>query len=181
MSTEREPEQAPVLIGARVRLRPWRAGDVPAIHAACQDAEIQRWTTVPVPYGPADAEDFLAHRVPEARARGGLAYAVDDLDDGTLAGSMTLLHVERGIGEIGYWIAPWARRRGLGADALATLASGVFARALAHRLELQIEPANHASRALAARAGFVEEGLLHRRVLLRGEPRDVVMYGRPAP
>jgi RimJ/RimL family protein N-acetyltransferase len=41
---------------------------------------------------------------------------------------MTLLHVERGVGEIGYWLAPRARRRGLGTDALGLLASSVFSR-----------------------------------------------------
>jgi RimJ/RimL family protein N-acetyltransferase len=170
----------PVLTGTRVRLRPWRPDDAPAIQAACQDPDTQRWTTVPSPYGRDDAEDFLAHRVPAAHARGGAAFAVDDLADGTLAGSMTLLHAERGIGEIGYWIAPWARRRGLGADALDTLAAWAFAHREVHRLELQIEPDNHASRALAARAGFAEEGLLRGRLVLRGEIRDVLMYGRLA-
>ncbi|PVZ13305.1 GNAT family N-acetyltransferase [Actinomycetospora cinnamomea] len=171
----------PVLTGAHVRLRPWRPNDAPTIQAACQDPDIQRWTTVPSPYGPGDAEHFLAHRVPGARARGGAAYAVEDLADGSLVGSMTLLHAERGIGEIGYWIAPWARRRGLGADALDTLAAWAFAHRDVHRLELQIEPDNHGSRALAARAGFAEEGLLRGRLVLRGERRDVLMHGRLAP
>lgn len=177
-------DDLPTLLGLRARLRPWQPDDAPAILAACQDPDIQRWTTVPVPYGPDDAEDFLAHRVPEARARGGAAFAVDDTTDGadgSLAGSMTLLHVERGVGEVGYWVAPWARRRGLGADALDTLASWAFSQQLAHRLELQIEPANVASRALAMRADFVPEGLLRGRVLVDGEPRDVLMHARLAP
>src|SRR5699024_791987 len=33
--------------------------DVPAITAACQDAEIQRWTTIPSPYERRDAEGFI--------------------------------------------------------------------------------------------------------------------------
>lgn len=173
--------ELPVLTGTLVRLRAWRADDAPAIHAACQDPDIQRWTTVPVPYGPADAEDFLARRVPEARARGGAAFAVEDLADRSLAGSFTLLHLAQGVGEIGYWVAPGARRRGLGADALATLASWAFAHAGAHRLELLIEPGNHASRALAARAGFVAEGLLRDRLLVRGERRDALLHALLAP
>lgn len=44
------PEGQPTLTGPRVRLRPWWDDDVDAVFAACQDAEIQRWTEVPVPY-----------------------------------------------------------------------------------------------------------------------------------
>jgi hypothetical protein len=49
----------PTLTGARVRLRPWRADDADAVLAACQDAEIQRWTEVPVPYRREHAEGFV--------------------------------------------------------------------------------------------------------------------------
>lgn len=34
--------------------------DVDWICAACQDPDIQRWTSVPVPYTRAHAEDFVA-------------------------------------------------------------------------------------------------------------------------
>ena len=40
MQNDRGPQ--PTLTGAHVRLRPWRAEDVDAVFAACQDAEIQR-------------------------------------------------------------------------------------------------------------------------------------------
>ena len=34
-----------------VTLRPWQADDAPAVHAACQDPEIQHWIPViPRPY-----------------------------------------------------------------------------------------------------------------------------------
>ena len=45
-----------VLVGTRTRLRAWRADDAAAIHDACQDPEIQRFTTVPSPYRRADAD-----------------------------------------------------------------------------------------------------------------------------
>ena len=50
----------PTLTGSRVRLRPWRTEDVDAVCAACQDAEIQRWTQVPVPYARKHAEEFVS-------------------------------------------------------------------------------------------------------------------------
>ncbi len=51
-----EPE---TLRTARLELSAPHDGDVAAIHAECQDAAIQRFTTVPAPYLPADAETFV--------------------------------------------------------------------------------------------------------------------------
>jgi RimJ/RimL family protein N-acetyltransferase len=61
----------PTLTGARVSLRPWRADDVDAVFAACQDAEIQRWTQVPVPYAREHAEGFVSGIAAETWAQGG--------------------------------------------------------------------------------------------------------------
>jgi RimJ/RimL family protein N-acetyltransferase len=49
----------------RLYLRPPRLGDAGQIYAACQDAEIQRWTTVPSPYSRADAEMFRHRARPD--------------------------------------------------------------------------------------------------------------------
>jgi RimJ/RimL family protein N-acetyltransferase len=54
MAEDRGPQ--PTLTGPRVRLRPWRTDDVEAVFAACQDAEIQSWTQVPVPCAREHAE-----------------------------------------------------------------------------------------------------------------------------
>ena len=41
-------------------LRPWRPDDADAVHRACQDPDIQRWTTVPRPYLREHADAFVA-------------------------------------------------------------------------------------------------------------------------
>ena len=47
-----------------------------------------------------------------------------------------------------------------------------------HRVEAIIEPENTASRALAAKLGFVQEGgLMRDRLCVAGEYRSVLMYG----
>ena len=46
----------PPLSDGVITLRAFRAEDAPAINAACQDREIQRWIPmIPVPYTEADA------------------------------------------------------------------------------------------------------------------------------
>jgi len=43
-----------------VSLRPWTLDDVPAIAAACDDAEIARWIhALPSPYRESDAREYV--------------------------------------------------------------------------------------------------------------------------
>ncbi len=175
-------EDPPALLGTHTRLRAWRADDAAAIHEACQDPEIARFTTVPSPYRYADAEWFLAHHVHDVVAVGGRAFAVESLDEPGLVGSMALLHArpepDRGVvGEIGYWIAPWARGRGYVTDALGVVVAWAFADRAVDRLELLIDPGNAPSRAVARRAGFAEEHLDPAHALRDGSVRPVVVYG----
>lgn len=85
---------------------------------------------------------------------------------------MLLLNVarERGEGEIGYWVAPEARGRGLAARAVGLLADWAFATLGLRRLELVTYEGNAPSRRVAERCGFVLEG-----------PRDgLLVYVRSA-
>lgn len=76
-----------MLSGELVTLRRWTAADVPAVHRLCQDPEIQRWTAVPVPYTPADAESLVLAEPDPATA----LFAVVDRAGGAVAGSMGVL------------------------------------------------------------------------------------------
>ncbi|WP_236831027.1 GNAT family N-acetyltransferase [Blastococcus sp. KM273128] len=179
MATTRPAEQ-PVLDGRRVRLRPWRTQDAPAVLAACQDPEIQRWTQVPVPYGPADAEEFVTGIAPRTWAEGGALFAVVRPGDDALVGSTGLFPPVDGVGELGYWTVPGQRGQGLTAEALRLLADWSLDVVGLHRVELLVDPANTASRRVAERAGFVAEGTVRQRFLHRGRPSDVVLHARLA-
>ncbi|GLZ53073.1 GNAT family N-acetyltransferase [Actinomycetospora sp. NBRC 106378] len=165
-----------VLLGVLTRLRPWRDDDAEAIFRACQDADVQRFTTVPSPYRREDADWFLAHYVHDVEAEGGASFCVEGLTaPGRVAGSMALLHVRDGVGEIGYWCAPEVRGRGWTSDALATLAAWTFAERDCRRLELTVEPANAASLGAARRAGFVEDHVDPARRLRDGSVRTMAV------
>jgi RimJ/RimL family protein N-acetyltransferase len=56
--------------------------------------------------------------------------------------------------DVGYWLAAPARGRGLATRAVELLAGWAFGDLDLERLELRTNPQNHASRAVAARAGF---------------------------
>jgi RimJ/RimL family protein N-acetyltransferase len=166
----------PTLTGPRVLLRPWRADDVEAVLAACQDPETQRWTQVPVPYGRADAEDFVCRAAPSTWAEGGALFAVEARDGGALVGSIGLFNLRDGFAEAGYSCAPGHRGRGFTAEALRILCAWAFDEVGLRRVELHIDPDNAGSRRVAESAGFRVEGLLRQRFLHRGQPTDMLLY-----
>ncbi|MFR9779258.1 GNAT family N-acetyltransferase [Micromonospora sp. MS34] len=144
-------------------LRPWRAEDADAVYRACQDPDIQRWTTVPRPYLPEHALGFVTGISATAWTEGtGAPFAVCDADTGELLASCGLVALDQrlGSGEVGYWTAPWARGRGVAVRATRAVARWAFDALKLRRLIWQAEIGNHASRLVALRAGFRMEGEL---------------------
>jgi RimJ/RimL family protein N-acetyltransferase len=125
--------------GEPVRLRPMRPADIPSMIAACRDPLSRAFTTVPDPYDEADAESFLYDYAPTVWARGVEAvFAVADGDD-AYVGSMSLRLPEDAmtttLGDVGYLIGPWARRRGYAPAALRLLCDWGFERLALRRIE----------------------------------------------
>ncbi|MCI4064423.1 GNAT family N-acetyltransferase [Micromonospora sp. R77] len=144
-------------------LRPWQAEDADAVHRACQDPDIQRWTTVPRPYLPEHALGYVTGISDRAWAEGtGAHFAVCDAASGELLASCGLVSVDRvrDSAEVGYWTAPWARGRGVAVRATRAVARWAFETLKLRRLIWQAEIGNHASRLVALRAGFRIEGEL---------------------
>jgi ribosomal-protein-alanine N-acetyltransferase len=77
---------------------------------------------------------------------------------------------------IGYWLAPDARGRGIITTAVRLLSEWAFANLPADRLEITVDPANSASRAVAERAGYSFEGVLRSHTLIKGRRRDMAVY-----
>lgn len=172
----RMPDEQPVLKGARVTLRPFRLQDVDDVFTACQDLDIQRWTSIPAPYRREDAVSYVEQVAPAAWDAGGGVFAVEDIERGSFAGTIGAQGMTDGIAHIGYWTAASARGRGLTSDALRTITRWFFKERSASRVELVVEPDNASSVRVAQAAGFRLEGVLRSRLVLRGRRADVAMY-----
>lgn len=170
--------QQPTLDAGGVRLRPWRESDIDQVVASCQDPEIQRWTTVPVPYLRDHAVDFVESMAPEQWSdRSGALFCVAGPDDRVL-GSCGLVAVdaEHLVAEVGYWVAAEARGAGVAQRSITALAAWALGDGGMQRLEFYIEPANLASCGVAERVGCVREGVLRGKALARGNRVDLVLY-----
>jgi RimJ/RimL family protein N-acetyltransferase len=171
------PLPDPPLTDGEILLRPWERRDVPAMTAACQDPEIPRWTVVPHNYTERHARDFISHSAGDREAGREIALAVVDGEDRVLGAlGMSNFDWTDMKGEIGYWMAPEARRRGVGSRATRMLAEWAVAELGLERVELLANPENEPSQRLAERAGFTREGVLRRYRRRHGVREDLVMY-----
>jgi RimJ/RimL family protein N-acetyltransferase len=77
------------------------------------DPEIPRWTVVPHHYTQRHAREFISGTATDLANGRELALAIVDGGDDRLLGALGISNFDWGDlkGEIGYWIAPGARRR----------------------------------------------------------------------
>jgi RimJ/RimL family protein N-acetyltransferase len=158
----------------RVRLRLYRESDVPDLVAAGADPEIRRFLPMlPDPLTEADARWWIGEGSPAAWRDGGAAYAIADPVTDRLLGAMGISHVVpvRRQSEVGYWVAPWARGRGVATEATRLLAAAALGDEFS-RLELLTHAENVPSQRVALAAGFKREGVRRGAVIGAGGDRE---------
>ena len=160
-------------------LRPLTASDWQTVLEENNDEESLRWS--------------LTGRLTEAEARRRAAaarrdwvsgraarFVMVDETTGNPAGAIGLLRMgPPDVGLVGYGVLPRFRGRGFTTRALELLAEWAFSATSIARLELGHKVGNVASGVVAARAGFVREGVLAGRLRnVDGTFSDEVVYAR---
>lgn len=162
-----------------VLLRPWRESDVPQLVEAANDPEVPKWTAAPEPYTDADARAWVRGEPVAVEPPGDrVSFAIASADDDSqLLASMSIMRIFRGgTGEIGYWVAPWARAKGVATRAVRLLARWSFGEFELRRIELVIAVENTGSNRVAEKAGFTREGVLRQYRENKGVWRDHYMW-----
>ena len=147
-------------------LRSWRPADAADVHRACQDPVLAHWSRLQRPFPPAEAEKFVADMIDLHERDQAVAVAVVNATDGAFLGSVDLrgLDLERGVAELGYWSAPWARGHRLSEHASRALLSWGFEHLDLARVDWRATVGNHASRLVGLRLGFSMIGIRPGRV-----------------
>lgn len=108
-------------------LRPFVAGDVPWVHQVSVDAAVGRFIDIPSPYLPEHAA-FFVEELAIAGWDAGTRYEflAEDAATGERLGRVGLGIGHRDAAEIGYWVDPRARGRGVATDAVRAICGWAF-------------------------------------------------------
>ena len=156
------------LEGNGIRLREWRHTDAERVMEACSDEQTRHWLagSLPSPYTLDQAHSYIRGCIDEARDGKAVYWCVADLESDLCLGSVSVMDLRNAFGtagEIGYWLHPDARGRGVMSRAVGLVVRHAF---IARedgglgriRLRLNAADGNLASQQIARTNGFVEVG-----------------------
>ncbi|MEU5314891.1 GNAT family protein [Streptomyces sp. NPDC021562] len=115
-----------------------------------------------------------AGRLIEDRSKAGFLVCEKDAD-GAIAGFININNIVKGgfqCGALGYGVFAHAAGRGLMREAMGLVVDHAFGPMRLHRLEINVQPGNAASIALARGAGFRLEGFSPNMIYIDGAWRD---------
>jgi RimJ/RimL family protein N-acetyltransferase len=153
----------PMLRDADLLLRLLSEADIEALWAAGQAADIGRYTSIEWPFTPDAARRLIAEANMACDSGTAARFAVicgTDTSMPLFAGSASLLHIysQRADAEVGYWLDPRARGRGLARRSVRLLCDWAFVSLRLHRLHLLVDLDNARSHAVARASGFYPLG-----------------------
>jgi RimJ/RimL family protein N-acetyltransferase len=148
-------------------LRPFTEEDIAWVYAVSLDPAVQTYVQIPLPYRMEHAAYFVRQMAIGAWAlRERAEFVVERA--GLRLGRVGLGLDGNGAAQIGYWMDPAARSRGVATEAVRALCRWAFATLGLDLIEWRAEVGNVASRRVAEKAGFRVEATLRRRLVHRG-------------
>ena len=134
------------------QIRDIKQTDASWIFDACQDEQIQYWTTVPRPYLMQHAISFTNNELNEFKI-----WVIENKDSKPV-GVISIHTVdEQGAAEIGYWVAPWGRGSGAVVNAIGEVEKIAKNYPNIKTIQATISDLNKASQKVALRAGLVKQ------------------------
>jgi ribosomal-protein-alanine N-acetyltransferase len=166
----------PPLTDGVVVLRRWTLDDLGCVEEATEDPDIPKGTTVPATFTPAEGQAWIERQWSRHNEGTGLSQAIADAASNEALGAGVLMARKPGTVEIGYWLIPRARGRGIGSRAVGLLARWAVAEASFARVEALVAPDNIASQRVLEKAGFRREGHLRSYLVFERQRADALMY-----
>ena len=170
-----------VLLGRskeRVVLRQWSLtdADIATVVRAAQDPAIARFSSVGAATRPELAVGWIESRDEDDRLDWAITTPTDNL------GRVSLAHIDQtdGVAEVGYWLLPEHRGKGIATAAVLAVERHAFDVLGLGRLVIRHEPENERSCLLAQRRGYLNEGTQRGAFERHGTRRDLHVHARLA-
>jgi RimJ/RimL family protein N-acetyltransferase len=151
--------EQPVLRTEHLLLRPFALTDAESVRRLAGNPLIADTTAaIPHPYPAGEAERWIAVSQKNIEAGELLNYAITRAEDGELLGSVSLMHIDRGEAELGYWVGVPFWGRGIATAAARQLVRHGFDALGLRRIHARVLSRNPASRRVLLSLGFVHTG-----------------------
>jgi ribosomal-protein-alanine N-acetyltransferase len=171
--------RAATITGPRVYLRPPHNDDAPEFIAAARASRSLHGAWTRPPDTQARYAAFMARFAARGEVTTHVGYLVFRRDDHALVGVFNFSEIVRSVFRstyLGYFaFAPYAGQ-GYMTEGMALALDIAFRKLELHRVEVNIQPTNARSLALANRIGFTHEGFSRRYVKIAGRWRDHERY-----
>src|SRR6266436_4546262 len=169
------------LIEGPVLIRPYCKGDASALYEAVRESlsEVSPWLPwCHQNYSIEESREFIGSR--ELASQGGewYSFGIFETDTGRFLGGVGINFINRvhQMANLGYWVRTCAAGRGIATKATRLAARFGFEQLGLHRIEIVAAVANVPSQRVAEKAGARREGVLRKRLLIRGESLDAVLF-----
>lgn len=171
----------------RFTIRRYQPGDLDEVYRMADESREHVWKWMDWmtgEYSPDHAREWVNHAIASWENGDAYEFVVVDSEDGLISGScgLNLLNKKDRVCNLGYWVRKSKVGHGAALQAALQLRDFGFGTMEYNRLEIVIAEGNDFSRRVAERTGAGYDGLLRKRLMVRGQVHDAHVYSliRPA-
>ena len=169
------------LTDGHIIVRPYREEDAGVLYEAVREsiAEVSPWLPwCHENYSIEESREFITSRRIASQGDEWYSFAIFAQEGGRFLGGVGLNFINRvhQMGNLGYWVRTSAVGSGVATSATRLAARFGFEQLGLHRIEIVAAINNIASQRVAEKAGATREGILRKRLLIRGESQNAVLF-----
>jgi len=170
------------LVDGDILVRPLELTDEQSLFEAVRESipEVSPWLVwCHENYSIEETREFLRSRADKSQGDEWYSFGVFERNSGgRFLGGVGLNFINRvhQFGNLGYWVRTNAAGKGVASKAARLVARFGFEELGLHRIEILAAVSNVASQRVAEKIGAAREGVLRKRLLIRGESQDAVMF-----
>ena len=171
-----------MLTNGNIIVRPLRSEDAEALYEAVREsiAEVSPWLAwCHENYSIEESREFLRSRTAKSQGDEWYSFGIfDRANEQRFLGGVGLNFINRvhQFGNLGYWVRTSATGHNVASNGGRLVAQFGFEELGLHRIEILAAIPNVASQRVAEKIGAVREGVQRKRLLMRGESHDAVLF-----